>query len=35
MNKEIVCMTICIVSKSFAKTLDLKLEFDVTTAHTQ
>jgi len=30
MNKEIACIMICIVSKNFAKTLDMKREFDVT-----
>jgi len=30
MNKEGVCIRTCIVSKNFAKTLDMKREFDVT-----
>jgi len=30
MNKESAWTMICIVSKKFAKTLDLKREFDVT-----
>jgi len=30
MKKESACIIICIVSKNFAKTLDLKHEFDVT-----
>ena len=29
MNKEGACMMTCIVSKNFAKTLDLKHKFDV------
>ena len=30
MNKESACIMVCIVSANFAKTLDLKCEFDVT-----
>jgi len=30
MNKECACIKICIASKNFAKTLNMKREFDVT-----